>query len=160
SSLTMMTTVRRLAAATTFGAILGLGAPLAAQVFPDGREAGAGAYIESYDFLNPATTGVERVSLMSVPIGVRVPIVDRLEVEVAGSFASASMERADGSTISLSGPTDAEVRANYEVVPDLFSVSLGALLPAGNASQTLDELELAGLIAADLLPFRISNWGT
>src|SRR5690606_28336720 len=76
------------------------------------------------------------------------------------AFARGEMERSDGTEVSLSGLTDTEFRANYEIIPQLFTISAAVLLPTGQSTQTLEESELAGLVAADLLPFRVSNWGS
>jgi hypothetical protein len=119
-----------------------------------------GGFFESYEFLAPEAAGVRRVSLATLPFGARVPIVDRLSAELRGAFARGSMTRDDGTEITLSGLTDTELRANVEVLREILTVSAAVLLPTGQSTQSLEESELAGLVAADLLPFRISNWGS
>jgi hypothetical protein len=118
-----------------------------------------GTAYETYQFLDPAAIGVEEVSLLTLAIAARVTVTDRIGLELRSAYARAVASRPDDSETTLSGPTDTEVRANVTVVPERLTVSLATLLPTGNASQTLEEAEVAGLIAADLIPFRISNWG-
>lgn len=125
-----------------------------------GASAVTGAFYETYDFLDSEAIGVRRLSLATVPFGAQVPVIDRVSLELRGAFAHGSMTRSDGTDVSLSGLTDTELRANLEVVRDMLTVSAAALLPTGASSQTFEESELSGLIAADLLPFRISNWGS
>jgi hypothetical protein len=119
-----------------------------------------GSFFETYEFLDPSVLGIERVSLATVPIGARVPVIDRVALELRSAFAYGAMTRTDGSEVTLSGLTDSELRADVEVVRNVLTISAAALLPTGESTQTLEEAELAGLIAADLLPFRISNWGS
>lgn len=120
----------------------------------------AGGFFETYEFLDPTVLGIERVSLATAPFGARVPVIDRLTLEASSAFAFGAMTRSDGSEVTLSGLTDSEVRADVEILRDVLTISAAALLPTGESTQTLEEAELAGLIAADLLPFRISNWGS
>lgn len=120
----------------------------------------AGGFFETYEFLDPDAIGVQRVSLATLPFGAHAPVIDRLSLDLRGAFAQGAMTRADGTEVTLSGLTDTEIRANLELVRDIFSVSAAVLLPTGQASQSFEESELAGLVAADLLPFRISNWGS
>lgn len=120
----------------------------------------AGGYFETYEFLDPEVLGIQRVSLVTVPIGVQAPIIERVSVELRSAFAYGSMRRSDGSEVSLSGATDSEVRANFAVIPEMLTISAAALLPTGSSRHSAEESELAGLMAADLLPFRISNWGS
>ena len=69
------------------------------------------------------------------------------------------MTRSDDVEVTLSGLTDTELRATFDIIEEVLTVSAAALLPTGQATQSFEESELAGLIAADLLPFRVSNWG-
>lgn len=120
----------------------------------------SGAFIETYEFLDPEVLGIERVSLITVPIGAHAPVVDRVSVDLRGAFAHGMMTRSDGTEVTLSGLTDTEIRANFEVLRDMLTVSAAFLAPTGQSSQTFEESEISGLVASDLLPFRISNWGS
>jgi len=151
-----MSELRWMRSAAATAALLGLGAaPLAAQSFTGVT----GAYFESYEFLDPEATGVQRVSLTTVPFGLQVPVIDRVSLELRSAFAHGAMTRSDDVEVTLSGLTDTELRANFDIIEEMLTVSAAALLPTGQATQSFEESELAGLIAADLLPFRVSNWG-
>jgi hypothetical protein len=154
-----MTVVQRRAARSLVGATLMLMCavvPAAAQSFTGVT----GGFFETYEFLEPEALGIQRVSLATVPIGAQAPVIDRVSVGLRGAFAYGSMTRADGEEVTLSGLTDTELRANFEVVREILTVSAAVLLPTGQSTQTFEESELSGLVAADLLPFRISNWGS
>jgi hypothetical protein len=60
----------------------------------------------------------------------------------------------------MSGPTDTQVSLGFAIVPERLSIAIVALAPTGNSEQDAEEAEVAGAIAADLIPFRISNWGS
>jgi hypothetical protein len=130
------------------------------QGLPATWQTGAGAGYETYEFLDAHELGLSRLSLFTVPFAVRVRPVERLQLQVNGAFAHGVLERTDGSEATLSGPTDTEVRASYVFGRDLVVVSASYLVPTGSGAHTLDEAEVAGTIAADLLPFRISQWGS
>jgi hypothetical protein len=121
---------------------------------------GTGASFETYQFLDPAIVGVSRLSLATVPFGARVRPLERLQLQVGGAYAHGSLRRTDGSDATLSGLTDTEIRASYTLGRDLVVLSAAYLAPTGRATHTLDEAEVAGTIASDLLPFRISQWGS
>ena len=50
----------------------------------------AGGYFETYEFLDPEVLGIQRVSLVTVPIGVQAPIIERVSVELRSAFAYGS----------------------------------------------------------------------
>jgi hypothetical protein len=133
-------------------------APLAAQ--PSLTRAGAGIVYESYFFSSADDIVLETLSLVTVPVGARVGLTRALALEVSSAWATASAERPDGTESTISGPTDTEVRLSYALGRDLMTVTAIALLPTGVGTLTVDEANVAGLIAADVLPFAITNWGT
>jgi hypothetical protein len=95
-----------------------------------------------------------------VPVAARVALTRQLFLELLSAWASGSAELPDGSETTISGPTDTELRLTFNVGRDLLSITGIALLPTGVETLSPEEANVAGLIAADVLPFRISNWGT
>jgi len=122
--------------------------------------AAAGARLERYTFGDAATVGIERVSLFTVPLAAETRVAGRVRLTVSGAFASASLRRADGSEATLAGPTDTEVRATLPLAGDWLTVSGVAVLPTGRQRLAAGELEVAAVVASDLLPFAISHWGS
>jgi hypothetical protein len=124
--------------------------------------AAAGASFEHYKFGDAFVAGASSVSLITIPLAAQLRIANRGLIDVTAAFASGSLERADGSSASLSGPTDTELRASWPFEAGNLTVTvMGALtLPTGHGELTTEELEVAGVMASDLLPFRIASWGT
>src|SRR5688572_18614248 len=124
--------------------------------------AAVGASFEHYKFGDAFVAGASSVSLITIPLAAQLRIANRGLLDVTAAFASGSLERADGSSASLSGPTDTELRASWPFeAGDLTVTVMGALtLPTGHGELTAEELEVAGVMASDLLPFRIASWGT
>lgn len=131
--------------------------PLAGQA----RDAsvGAAAYFQSYSFDKAATVGIESLRLISLHFSAAVPLVDRLSLGVSGAFAKGTMGRGSLDQLDISGLTDTQVSLTFS--PNLyFDFTAVVIAPTGKETQTLDESIVAGAMASDLLPFRVSNWGT
>lgn len=143
--------------------LLGSAAPAAAQL-PGGAAgwgAGTGLGFEHYRFVEPEAAGMRSLSLLFVPLAVRVPLPRGAALEVGGGYARGTMERLDGSTVHLAGPVDTELRVAVPVVGrGVLSVAGIVVLPTAEAAHTREEAEVAGAVATDLLPFRVSRWGT
>jgi hypothetical protein len=151
-------------AAVRAGALLALiacgltAAPARAQLTD--LRAATGLRLEAYSFAEPERVDLDRVVLLTLPIGVTAPLTRGLALGVRGAFARAELTRADGRALTLSGLTDTELSLTTAVADDRVRLRLLALLPTGQTGLTPDELDVAGVIAADLLPFAISNWGS
>ncbi|HEX6589981.1 MAG TPA: hypothetical protein VF039_13335 [Longimicrobiales bacterium] len=129
-------------------------AALAAQISISG-----GASFETYTFAEPANAGVESISLLTFPLQARATVFRSLSLDVSGAFAQGAVTQSDGTETSVSGPTDTEVALTYGFGRDRGSVGAFVSLPTGHSTLTPEEAVAAGIIAADLLPFRITNWG-
>jgi hypothetical protein len=121
---------------------------------------GAGAAIEMYRFSDSRAIGVDQLTLITFPLAAQVHATPRLTVSLSGAWARGALQRDDGSEATVAGPTDTELRAAYVFGSDAVTLSAIALLPTGHERLDVDEAEIAGAIAADVLPFRITNWGT
>ncbi|MGD8276434.1 MAG: hypothetical protein PVH00_00345 [Gemmatimonadota bacterium] len=116
--------------------------------------------IEYYRFGDPAVVGIESLSLMTVPITARIALGPTVSLEVNGAFARGVLTRRNGSSITVSGPTDTELRLTARLARDAVTVTAIALAPTGKGELTTEEADAAGAFAADVLPFRITNWGS
>jgi hypothetical protein len=119
-----------------------------------------GARLERYDFAEAEAVGIERVSLLTIPFGAETRVAGRVRLSIAGTFATATLRRPDGSESTLSGPTDTDVRVTLPLIHEWLTVTGVAVLPTGRQRLSADELEVASLVASDLLPFAISHWGS
>ncbi|MEO6528705.1 MAG: hypothetical protein ABIP93_18960 [Gemmatimonadaceae bacterium] len=122
--------------------------------------AGVGVRFESYSFGTPDKVDLEKVSLMTVPVSAIVSLAHRVELGVSSAYASGKLTRASGASTSLSGLTDTEIRLTYAMANDRVRLSAVALAPTGKSKLTAGQMDVTGIIAADLLPFAISNWGS
>lgn len=119
-----------------------------------------GLSFESYSFDRPEELDIESLSLMTLPAGARIGVARNWELQVSTAWARAELVRDDGITAEISGPTDTELRLSTRLASDLLTLTAVAVLPTGRASLTEDEADVAAMVAADVLPFHISNWGT
>jgi hypothetical protein len=122
--------------------------------------AGAGVSFEQIAFGSSADVGLESVTLLTIPLRTQLRLHRAIAIEAAASWASAQLNRPDGSTSTLTGPTDTELRLVLNLGNGLATITGVAQLPTGTASLSAGQADVAGFMAADLLPFRISNWGT
>ena len=120
---------------------------------------GGGASYARYDFRDPGAVGIERLSLLTVPWAARVPLSRGVAVQLGGNYAIGQLVRADGGQAEIAGLTDTDVRLFVSFRQNRVLLSAGYTLPTGHSSHTAEESEVAGAIASDLLPFRVSNWG-
>jgi hypothetical protein len=120
----------------------------------------AGLTFETYNFGDGESIGIESVRLITAPFGAGVTLNDRFGLSVRGAWASGSLSLASGDESTIDGLTDTEVRASYTAGRDMVTFTAIALVPTGLDLLTAEQVEVAGVVAADVLPFRISNWGT
>src|SRR5262249_55769493 len=131
--------------------------PAAAQV---AFHPGAGLRFESYSFSDADKVGIKQVTLLTTPIAARLGLGRPVELQVAGAYARGSLQRESGVERTLAGPIDTEVRLTTSLAQDRVRLTAVGLIPTGKNELTPDEMDLSGVIAADMLPFAISNWGT
>lgn len=142
-----------------FLGVLALGSPdtLAAQVT---GSAGAGMTFQHFGFSDGAAIGIESVQLITVPLAARVDLGGGFAVDVNSAWARGALARAGGDDITLAGVTDTRVSLGWSLPGDRFTVAVLGVVPSGATSFSAAEAQLAGVVAADLLPFRVSHWGS
>ena len=149
---------------TSLVAVLGLVALLAApsQVRAQSSpfSGGAGAHFQYFDFSDPAAANLSSISLATLPVSARARVGGPFRVEAVTTFAWGELSRPGGETVSISGLTDTQFRLLADLVQDRVTLEAAVNVPTGADGFTREEAALAGVIAADLLPFRISSWGT
>ncbi len=152
-------TLDRWLAATLIVAALVL--PASARAQQRTPTAAAATYFESYSFGTPLAAGAKTLTQLSVPLALRIPL-GPLTLEGSGALARAALTSSDGSSTTLSGLTDTELRATLAFRGEAGSVALSAvgIAPTGREALTLSEAIVAGAIASDLMPFHVTSWGT
>jgi hypothetical protein len=121
---------------------------------------GAAFTVEHYDLSNAEALGIRSVTLLALPIGARVQVTRLISVDVASAYAVGTLRLAGNRTATLSGMTDTEVRASVALLDERLVVGATYFAPTGHASYTDDEALVAGVMASDLLPTRVSAWGS
>ena len=120
--------------------------------------AGAGATFEAYRFTNSEEVRVRDLRLLTTPVRAAVDLgIARLDVSSA--FARGELTRPDGTSSSLTGPTDTHVALTVPLAGRWLSLTAFVVAPTGTTLSGEGEAEVAGVVAADLLPLSISNWG-
>lgn len=147
-------------AAITVAAALGLDSAADVHAQLSVARAGAGMRLETYSFADADKVNLESIQLLTFPVGASALIGSNVELGVSGGYARGTSKRATGHESEVSGLTDTEVRLTLRLSDDRFRLGAVALLPTGTSELEADQLDVAGLVAADLLPFAISNWGT
>lgn len=120
---------------------------------------GGGAIFETYRFSDGEGIDIEALNLLSTPFGATLNFSRRVSLAVTGAWARGELERPNGEVSTLSGLTDTDVRLSATLGRDVVTLTAIAQLPTGVAELTADEADAAGMFAADVLPFRVSNWG-
>lgn len=122
--------------------------------------AAAGVRVEAYTFTRAQRVGIREVSLATVPLAADVSLGQGARLAVRGAFASGRLRRADGTEATLRGPTDTELALTLPLAGSWLALTGTAVLPTGQAELSGDELEVAAVVASDLLPFAVPHWGS
>lgn len=117
-----------------------------------------GVYFESYSF--GRGLAFNRISELTIPVSVTQRFGNRVVLDVATAFASASSDQAGGGTIDHSGFIDTDVRATVNVVPGRLLLSFVGTIPTGATTVPDTTIPLFGATATDLLAFSTPNFGT
>jgi hypothetical protein len=147
--------------ALALAAALAAADPAAAQtptLGPPGAAVGISA--ESYHFSEPSVTGAESITLVTAPFSVRVGLGRATVLEVAGGYAYGVLLRSDGGQSDLRGPLDTDVRLARTFGRDRVTLAVVGTIPTGRDALTGEEADVADAVSADLLPFRVSHWGS
>lgn len=123
------------------------------------QAAQGGSSVQSYTFDDPETVGLEHFRLITVPWSAAVPLGARLTVGVGGAYASGRVTGPDGGSVELSGVTDTDVGVSV-LFGDWLVMSFDATVPTGRSTLSTEESVVAGVVAAELLPFSIQTWGS
>lgn len=147
-----------LVAASAVAAAVFLGRPGPAEA--QQAEAGSGIVYQHFSFGEPESAGLESLSLLSVPVAARIRTFENLTLEVGTNWARGELTRRDGSASTITGFTDTKLTASLAIGEDAATLTAVAAVPTGKSSYSLEEVDVAGAVSADLLPFRLSNWGS
>ncbi len=146
--------MRARAAALSLALLAAPTAPLA------GQAAGGGVLLQRYTFADAQAAGLSTFTLRTAPWAVSLPLGGRLSVVASGAWAEGEATGAEGARATLSGFTDTEVGVALALGQDRMVLTASASLPTGHSTLTLPEAAVAGVVAAELLPFAVTSWGS
>jgi hypothetical protein len=118
-----------------------------------------GSVVQGYTFDAPETAGYGSFRLVTVPWAVGVPVGERFVAAVSGAWANGRARGPSGGEANLSGLTDTDLSLSY-ALGDWLVLGADVTLATGKSTLSLEESTVAGIIAADLLPFSINTWGS
>ena len=116
-----------------------------------------GVQFEAYRFDQPEAPA--SVRLLSVPLRASMQVGSRLALSLSSAWGEAVLQE-NGADARIHGPTDTQISATLRLASGQASVTGIVSLPTGHSSHTAEEAEVAGVVASDLILFRVSNWGT
>jgi hypothetical protein len=117
----------------------------------------SGVYFESYSFGHGLA--FNRISEFTIPIGITQRVGQRLVIDVATAYASATTDQPGGTTIEHFGFVDTDVRATVGVIPGRLLLNVVGTIPTGVETVSDTTIPLFGATATDLLAFTTPSFG-
>lgn len=133
---------------------------LSAQSAGPSVNGGVGTTLQTFRFSDAEAVGIESITLITTPFAAGVRLGSTVRLEASSTFARGTLNRPEGGSTSVSGLTDTRIQLFTDLVPGRLLVTGQLFLPTGADEFTADELGLVGAVAADLLPFEVSAWGS
>lgn len=118
----------------------------------------SGFEVRGFNF--DAGLGVKRVSQWHVPLAFVVPVGRRLSVDVSASYVRSSLTTTSGTTETITGLTDTQVRLLYTLQRDRLAASLLFNLPTGQHSVSPSQFAVSAAVGSSFLSFPVSGLGT
>lgn len=101
---------------------------------------------------------VRSASQWYVPFAFTAPVGQRLSVDVSASYVGTSLTTSTGSTETITGLTDTQLRLLYTLQRDRLAASLLFNLPTGQRPEST--LVVSGAVGSNFLSFPVSGLGT
>lgn len=95
----------------------------------------------------------------SIPLAILLPFNRRFSMDITGAVAYTRVTEQDSTLSEIYGPTDTQIRANYQVLMDHLVLTLGVNAPSGQYEVDDEQQMAAGVIGNDFLFFPISSMG-
>jgi hypothetical protein len=95
----------------------------------------------------------------SIPLAILLPFNRRFSMDITGAVAYTRVTEQDSTVSEIYGPTDTQIRANYQLLMDHLVLTLGVNAPSGQYEVNDEQQMAAGIIGNDFLFFPISSMG-
>ncbi|TFH55354.1 MAG: hypothetical protein E4G90_11915 [Gemmatimonadales bacterium] len=103
--------------------------------------------------------GVRSLRQWAIPLAAVVP-VGRVSVDIGSRYAETTLERPDGSSLTVRGFTDTQVRGAYVLGEDAVILTLLANLPTGAAGLSAPEYAVLAAASSSFLSFPVNAYGS
>ena len=104
--------------------------------------------------------GTKTVSQWNVPFVVVAPVGRKMSVDLTTYYVSGRVETYAGTTETLSGMTDTQLRLLYTMSRDRLVGSVSFNLPTGAHAASTSQFQVAGATGSTYLSFPVPNAGT
>ncbi|MBI4502211.1 MAG: hypothetical protein HY700_13750 [Gemmatimonadetes bacterium] len=115
--------------------------------------------VEGRGYAFRAGLGLRSFGQWSIPLVVAVPFTDRFSADVSTRWASTNLKGLIGSSETVSGMTDTQLRLAYTFGRDLLVVSAVANLPTGKKVDQ-SRIGVVGAASGDFLTMPVSQYGS
>jgi hypothetical protein len=123
-----------------------------------GQSAG-GAFRAAPQYL-AYTLNSGRIDQLAVPVAYVYTFSERFSADLASAYARVTVRADDGSTSTLRGLTDTQVRANFTLPDHGLLLTAGLNVPTGRYRVADAEIAAATRIGNDFLAFPVSSFGS
>lgn len=103
--------------------------------------------------------GARSLSQWALPVGTVLPM-GQFTLDVGGNYASTTLERQDGTTVTVSGFTDAQVRAALVLGQDAVVLTGVANLPTGSTRLSPTEYSVLAAASSSFLRFPVNAYSS
>lgn len=135
---------------------------LAAPAFAQGGWRGTSAVVyESYSFGQGLI--FDRVSELTVPVGLTYKLSQLGDLAVATGYASVSLRSTNTAQLAdqtMSGFLNTEARLSLNVVPGKLMAIVSGAIPTGMKTVQLQQLSILGALSSDVIGFAASDLGS
>lgn len=121
------------------------------------QEVWSGALLQTYVFGEADGWDVDRMQVLAVPFGA-TGAVGPLTLDLVAAWARAIATYSGAGSVEIAGPTDPGVSATLHL--GAFTFTGFGVIPASEATYSVDEVSLLGMTSSDLLPLAVRTWGT
>lgn len=142
------------------GVAFAVASPLAAQSDAFYSRLNVLTGFEARRFSFDSGLSVRSASQWHVPVALALPLGRRVSLDLSTSYVSSSLTTTAGTTQTINGLSDTQLRLLYTVRRDRLATSLLFNLPTGRHSVSTSQFTVTGAVGSNFLAFPVSALGT
>jgi hypothetical protein len=117
-------------------------------------------FAETYEFDPGPGVKFSRVTQLTVPLGVTVPLGRFGDIHLSSGYVNTRLESDSVADQTISGLIDTELRLSWNAVPGRLLVFANTALPTGTETVAAEELTVLAVVATDVIGFAASTLGS